>query len=389
MRVFVLGGAGGIGAVATRVLAAHPAVNEVAIGDIALQRAERIRAAIGSDKVQIVHANVHDLSKLITLLKGYDVLLNVTWDDLNPMITEVALRTPISMVDLTSSQSGHELKQFAKDQEAKDAGITIVAELGSDPGIANVCARYAADRLDTVDTIAIRDADRDFSPHETIFKFTVRGILEEWTWDAIVWENGQYHHFPPLSTSEAVDFPEPVGRQTCYLTPHEEPITLPLYLGKPVRRVDFMLNHPYEVFELLKRLKLLDATPIPIKGAMISPLEFLGAALARVQASEAAADRPVDDLNCVITRVTGTKNGKWMEHKLTAMVRSRADWNACGTHIGTGVPAAVGTIWLGLGKIKGPGVLSPEACIDPEPFLQALEPHGVRILKEVRELGAA
>jgi len=389
MRVFVLGGAGGVGAVATRVLAGHPAVDEVAIGDIAVERAERICARIGSDKVSVVRADLHDLSGLMTLLKGYDVLLNLTWDELNPMITEVALRTPISMVDLTSSMDGHELKVFAKHREAQDAGITLIVELGSDPGIANVFARYAADRLDTVDTISIRDADRDFTPHETIFKFTVKGILEEWTWDAIVWENGEYHHYPPLSTQERVEFPEPVGTQTCYLTPHEEPITLPLYLGKPVRRVDFMLNHPYEVFQMLKRLQLLGTKPIPVKGAMISPVEFLGTALHRVQASEAKLERPVDDVACQMTRVVGIKDGKRIEHKLTSMVRSRADWNACGTLIHTAVPAAIGAAWVGTGKVGGPGVLSPEACIDPEPFFEELERHGIRILKEERVLGPA
>lgn len=329
---------------AVRLLAGHPAVREVVIGDVAVERAERLRRRLGSEKVRVAPVD-----------------------------------TPISMVDLSSSMSGHVLEQFARHREAQEAGIAIVAELGSDPGVSNLFARYAADRLDTVDTIAIRDADKNFSPHETIFKFTVRGVLEEWTWDAIVYEDGEYLHLAPLSLAETVPFPEPVGEVTCYLTPHEEPITLPRYLGKPVRRVDFMLNQPYELFQALRRLRLLDPTPVCIGGVSLSPLDFLAAALARVQASEASVERPVDDVACLRVQVTGTRGGERAEHVLTAMTRSRPDWNACGTHVATGVPAAIGAIWLAQGRINGTGVLSPEACVDPGPFLDELQRYGVLI----------
>jgi hypothetical protein len=45
----------------------------------------------------------------------------------------------------------------------------------------------------------------------------------------------------------------------------------------------------------------------------------------------------------------------------------------------TGVPLALGALWLGSGRIAHPGVVAPEACIDPEPFLEELARRGIEL----------
>ena len=41
--------------------------------------------------------------------------------------------------------------------------------------------------------------------------------------------------------------------------------------------------------------------------------------------------------------------------------------------IGTGIPASIGASLLAIGKIRRKGVFPPEACIEPEWFLNAVE----------------
>ena len=41
---------------------------------------------------------------------------------------------------------------------------------------------------------------------------------------------------------------------------------------------------------------------------------------------------------------------------------------------GLEIPAAVGAILLGQGKLKGKGVLPPEACVDPKEFIDVVKP---------------
>jgi saccharopine dehydrogenase-like NADP-dependent oxidoreductase len=45
----------------------------------------------------------------------------------------------------------------------------------------------------------------------------------------------------------------------------------------------------------------------------------------------------------------------------------------------TGLPLAIGALMLARGDIHRPGVIAPEACIAPEPFLAELEKRGVAV----------
>jgi saccharopine dehydrogenase-like NADP-dependent oxidoreductase len=51
-------------------------------------------------------------------------------------------------------------------------------------------------------------------------------------------------------------------------------------------------------------------------------------------------------------------------------------WGIGGRALGTGVPASLGAQWLARGAVKEKGVLPPEACIDPVPFLRELSENG-------------
>ena len=45
----------------------------------------------------------------------------------------------------------------------------------------------------------------------------------------------------------------------------------------------------------------------------------------------------------------------------------------------TGLPLAIGAMMLARGIIHAPGVIAPEACIEPEPFLAELDKRGVAV----------
>jgi len=45
----------------------------------------------------------------------------------------------------------------------------------------------------------------------------------------------------------------------------------------------------------------------------------------------------------------------------------------------TALPLAIGALMLARGELHAPGVVAPEACIEPDPFLAELERRGVAI----------
>ncbi len=61
---------------------------------------------------------------------------------------------------------------------------------------------------------------------------------------------------------------------------------------------------------------------------------------------------------------------------------------------GTGIPAAIGAMLMGMGKVDGVGVMPPEACIDPidalqlaQKILQAMGVERIPLIVEVEDDG--
>lgn len=54
------------------------------------------------------------------------------------------------------------MKQLELSGLAERAGITYVVGIGSAPGLTNLTAKYAADKMDKVDEIHIRTANRTY-----------------------------------------------------------------------------------------------------------------------------------------------------------------------------------------------------------------------------------
>jgi saccharopine dehydrogenase (NAD+, L-lysine-forming) len=97
---------------------------------------------------------------------------------------------------------------------------------------------------------------------------------------------------------------------------------------------------------------------------------------------------------CVSVVVRGKKDGRFREIRFHLASQSQALGE------GTGIPAAVGALLLLQGKVKGPGVVPPEAGVNPGDFIgmipqvMALDPQkeggksfGGVILEQVDEHG--
>jgi len=80
--------------------------------------------------------------------------------------------------------------------------------------------------------------------------------------------------------------------------------------------------------------------------------------------------RPTQPCSAARVDVLGTKDG----HPERLAYGATATMSAL-----TGVPLALGALWLGRGQIARPGVAAPEACIEPGPFLAELAHRGIAL----------
>jgi len=254
--------------------------------------------------------------------------------------------------------------------------------MGEDPGLSNVFARHAADGMDRLESVKVRDGDTASSPdYPFIALFSPETFVEETLSPSRVWRDGRYESVPPFGEAETYEFPPPVGPLTVYSVDHEEVDTLPRFLGKGVRYVDFKLAldaTTVQTLKLFRDLRLLE--PGPPGGP--SPRRALFAALPK---PGDLAGR-VEGHAVVLVEVAGEKDGVRVVHTVYAGLghREAAErFGATATAYLTGSGAAAGAILLADGTIPERGKLSPEN-LDPKPFFPLLRRFGIEVTERIR-----
>ena len=110
----------------------------------------------GCSKVSVVHTDVTDHEGLVSTLRGADAVLNAVHYYFNLNVMRGCLKARTHYTDL-GGLFHTTRKQLALHNEFAEAGLTAVLGMGSAPGVPNVQASYAADRLNTIEYIRIYD----------------------------------------------------------------------------------------------------------------------------------------------------------------------------------------------------------------------------------------
>ncbi len=375
MRIVVLGGAGKMGSIAVQTLAQDARVHEVVLADYNLENARAVAEVIGSPKVQVAFVDVTDPEGLRAVLRGADACVNAVVYYFNMPIMEACLDEKVPYVDMGGLFHGTR-KQLQLHDRYAAAGVAAVLGMGSAPGIPNVQARYAADRLDTVEYIRIYDGILPPPEDEVRFTYAVPTILDEMTLSPMVYRDGEFVEMPPLSEFEDYCFVEPLGVLPMHLSLHSEVATLPLsFQHKGVREVFFKINFwglsrtAVEKLSVLAEFGLHKKEPVRTKrGVEVSPREVLEAVLEPyvppVTAFLAPPTRkPPQWVKEIVTEVKGTKDGETVVYRLGTTTVKGA--------LPTGAAPALTAIWLAQGRVPA-GVYPPEQVIEPEPFFDEL-----------------
>ena len=374
-----------IGAVAARDLVRNNEVSQVKLTDISLPKAKEVASKIGSKKTSVARVDVRNLKQLVAAMKGMDCVINATWYRYNIDVMKAAMKAGANMLDLGGLYH-MTLKQLELDKKAKDAGTTFVLGCGEDPGLSNVFARSGADKMDTVESIKIRDGDRDLTPLAPLFKFSIRTIIAEWTEDAPVFRDGKLEWIPAMSERDHVRMPDPIGEVDCFATIHSELATLPKYIGKAVKYADFMVSEPYDTAVTLRQLGFLDKQSLRVGNVKVAPLDFAIAQLSKFQADPAAL-RGHRDATCLMVEVIGFRGSSKIRYTTYALCHSQPDWEALAMDYLTGICASVGAQILAKDRSGKGGVYPPEAYFTPNEFIQAVKNRNVTVEESTSVIG--
>jgi saccharopine dehydrogenase (NAD+, L-lysine-forming) len=385
MKICVIG-AGAQGSVIAKILAEDPEIDMVVLADISAGLLQRVAKKIDSSKLTTERVDAGNPDDLARVLKGSDVAVNATLPNYNLPIFHSALKNGANYIDFAEDWPLRErfLEQLETSDKWKKAGLTAVKHQGITPGVTNVLARYAADRLDKVDEIRIKTAWRDPSEEKEMVPtwspgWSVETAILEWTADPIVYENGEYKRYQPFSGFETHAFPEPVGPATVCWVEHEEIVTLPNFIGKGLKYVDIKMS-PDIIAGILINIGLAGTEPIEVKGAKVKPLDVLlkltKPAIEQIEELNKTLEAQAAEMvSCLAVQVKGEKAGQKVEeyvYTITSESDTREWLRKYGTTNGwVPIPAVATAKMLAKGEIKVKGVIAPE-CLEPEPFLHKL-----------------
>ncbi len=368
MRALVLGGTGGMGQGVARDLIKQEQITKVILGDINTDPTrvqEKLRA---SDKISLSRIDVNDHNGMVSAIKEADVVINCAGPFYKTAVAvaRAAVEAKVNYIDICDDYEAAEIL-FASDIDnaAKEAGITVLTGMGSDPGTNNVLVKWYANQLDRVDEIylywvvsiaELAGAAWDHSLHMTL------GKIPQYL-------DGKLQHVEGGSGEETEKFLEPLGECLISYVGHPQPLTIPRYIEGVKTVVIKGALIPRWVDTLIKEQKetgLLSSEPIEVKGTKVVPYD-LTLKLWNTIPQDRDNGPAASGLKVI---VKGERKGKQVTYTADIVGRMAP---------GTGLPASIAALMLDAGDVTVKGVVAPEGCIDPDKFLAALLKRGAKI----------
>ncbi len=387
-RVTVVGGAGAMGRIIVRDLVeTAPRDVEIVVADRDLAAAQTVVRGFAK-RAKVMEVDATDVAATTRALCSSTVVLNACHHSFNLRLMDAALAAGAHYADL-GGLFHVTREQLKRHQAFKRAGLLAICGMGSAPGIVNIMARAAADRLDEVHEIHIAVGTVDRTPRKDAgvlsTSYTIHTVLDEASQPAALFTNGKLQFVEPLSGADAVDFPAPVGRQYPARTIHSELATLPAsFKRKGVREVSFRIAFPDGLTDRLRflhRLGMTSTKPIATGNGHtngVVPRDVLLALLANQPTPTATG--PLDEYEVLRVSVHGTRAGKAIADVSDCHVPGIPDWKL-GVDVDTGCPPSIVAQMLIAGEIDARGVLPPERAVPPLPFFRALAGRGMRITR--------
>jgi len=344
--------------------------DEYIVADKDIEAARRLSSELGEDRVKAVELNADDPQSLQDAIAGASVILNCVgpFYKYGPPILEAAIEAGIDYVDICDDLDATEA-MLAMDGKAADAGISALIGMGSSPGMANLLVKFTAETLlDQVDSVDIYHAH---GGEDVEGPAVIKHRFHSMEIDIPMFLGGEYKTVRLFEESgkaleEETDFRD-VGTYPVYGYPHPETMTLPKYIKGVKRVTNLGLVIPVSYAELIKsmvRLGLTSDEPLEVQGQEIIPREFAVAfVISRRDGllKEAGIDFP---RGCLKIVVKGSKGGDPNTYVF------QMSSSGMGMGEGTGIPAALGAIVMGQGKITLKGAFPPEADVNPLDMIQ-------------------
>ena len=219
-KPFLVLGAGLMGrALAFDLVHSSPG-RSVTLADIDITRATNAANAVDPKRVVPRQLDVQDHAEVVRLMAEHRVVISAVTFHHNHLLTKAAIEAGCHFCDL-----GHDddivARQLGEGKSAEAAGVTVIANCGLAPGLADILAMHAYSQFDSVDSIQMRVGGLPQHPHPPFnyqLVFSAEGLIEEYTLQATILRDGEIRHMESLTGIEHLTFPPPFGELEAFHT---------------------------------------------------------------------------------------------------------------------------------------------------------------------------
>lgn len=342
----------------------------VLAADLYQTKIRKLLRTFKNRKVIFKFVDLRDIeaTKELLLKSGSEIVINCADMYWNVNVYRACLETKKHCVDL-GSWIELTRQQLNMDKKFKAISRTAITGCGSVPGIGNVMLRYASEKLDELNKVDV-GFSWDSNMEKFVVPFSMKSILEEFTYDPRLVENGQWVQRKPLEIVRERNY-RAIGKQKCFLVQHPELFTFYKYFkNRGLHTVKFFAGFPEH--SLVKIRSLIDMgfhsdKPLRIEGIKIAPFDLLGPVLKKMETPDGYKEQ-----ENLWVDMEGKKNNKTKKILMECIVPPVKGWEDSGCNIDTGFPAVIMAEMIRDGRINQSGSFAPEAIVPPGEFFKEL-----------------
>jgi lysine 6-dehydrogenase len=356
----------------------------IGIADVDESRARALADERGDARVRPAALDVRDEPAVREWLEPYDAAISAVPYRFNLGLARAAVAARCSLTDLGGNNDVVDAT-LALDAQARDAGVTLIPDLGLAPGMVGLLGADLVRSLDGPRRLELRvgglPRDPEWPLNYRLF-FSVQGLINEYIEPCRLIRAGKKEVVPGLTELESLSFPAPFGELEAFQTSGGTSTLIESLHGE-VEDLNYKtIRYPghNDQIRTMQALGMFEHESIEVDGQSVIPRRVTETLFSRNLGEEVA--------DVVLVRITaeGTRDGQAVRI-IEEMIEHRDDERSLSAMARcTGFPAAIVTTMIAQGAVDGPGARPQEACVPADRFREALAERGLTLSRRTESL---